>query len=630
MKATILNVSKNILMGCVLSLGLASCQSTSKSNNGFTLEQQGDTLTFVRITSPAKYLLLPVEEHSAEGQVCLVTGDPSDTDMDVRLAKKETDYFVPFELPTGAKEAVIRIRKTPKDAICWKEMKLSDTFDTTNRDQFRPLYHHTPLYGWMNDANGLVYKDGEYHLYFQYNPYGSVWGNMHWGHSVSRDLVHWEHLPVALARDTMGHIFSGSSVVDRDNTAGYGDGTIVSFYTSASDKNGQIECMAYSKDNGRTFTKYEKNPVLTPFDGLKDFRDPKVFWYAPEEKWVMIVSADKEMRFFSSKDLKDWTYMSAFGNGYGVQPSQFECPDMVELPVNGDVNNKKWALIVNINPGCLFGGSATQYFIGNFDGTKFTCDTQPDVVKWMDWGKDHYATVCFSNTDDRVIAVPWMSNWQYANIIPTQQYRSANALPRELTMYSEGKDLYLAVNPVKELETLRKETKEIPAFTIEAGKAVKLDTLFAGNDGAFEMNLNISTGNSGVAGFQLMNEKGEYVDIYLDLATKKLVMDRVHSGIVDFGKNSVPHEKEAHDNRIANSINYVDDFALATWGPLSTAKDHTLQMYVDKCSIEIFLDGGKVAMTNLVFPNVPYNSLNFYSKDGSYQVNSLALYKLAL
>ena len=429
MKATILNNSKNFLMGCAVSVSLVACQSASKE--GFTLEQQGDTLTFVHITNPAKYLLLPVEEHTGEGQVCLVTGNPADTDMDIRLAKKETDYFVPFELPAGAKEAVVRIRKTPKDAVCWKEMKLSDTFDTTNRDKFRPLYHHTPLYGWMNDANGLVYKDGEYHLYFQYNPYGSVWGNMHWGHSVSRDLVHWEHLPVALARDTMGHIFSGSSVVDKDNTAGYGAGSIVSFYTSASDKNGQIQCMAHSSDNGRTFTKYKKNPVLTPFDGLKDFRDPKVFWYAPEEKWVMIVSADKEMRFYSSRDLKDWTYMSAFGDGYGVQPSQFECPDMVQLPVNGDLNIKKWALIVNINPGCLFGGSATQYFIGDFDGTKFVCDTKPEVVKWMDWGKDHYATVCFSNTGDRVIAVPWMSNWQYANIIPTQQYRSANALPRE-------------------------------------------------------------------------------------------------------------------------------------------------------------------------------------------------------
>ena len=497
MKTKVLNISKNFLMACAASLSLASCQSGS--NQGFTLEQQGDTLTLVRITQPAKYLLLPVEERSAENQVCLITGKPADTEMDVRLAKEKTDYFVPFELPVGTKETVIRIRKAPKDALCWKEMKLSDTFDTDNRDQFRPLYHHSPLYGWMNDANGLVYKDGEYHLYFQYNPYGSVWGNMHWGHSVSRDLVHWEHLPAALARDTMGHIFSGSSVVDVDNTAGYGAGEIVSFYTSASDKNGQIQCMAHSSDNGRTFTKYEKNPILTPFDGLKDFRDPKVFWYAPEKKWVMIVSADKEMRFYSSQNLKDWTYMSAFGEGYGVQPSQFECPDMVELPVNGDVNNKKWALIVNINPGCLFGGSATQYFVGDFNGKEFICDTKPEEVKWMDWGKDHYATVCFSNTGDRVIAMPWMSNWQYANIVPTQQFRSANALPRELSMYSEGKNVYLAVNPIKELDAIRKETKEIDNFAVNADKEVEMNTLFDNNDGAFEIDMKVSVDGSGVA-----------------------------------------------------------------------------------------------------------------------------------
>ncbi|RHJ82457.1 DUF4980 domain-containing protein [Parabacteroides sp. AM08-6] len=626
MKTTVSKISKSLVMGLGI-LALVSCQPSGKSE--FKLEQSGDTLTLLHITNPTKYLLLPVEEHASEGQVCLLTGNPGDTDMDVRLAKKEVDYFVPFELPAGVKEAVVRIRKTPKEAVCWQKIQLSDTFDTSNRDKFRPIYHHTPLYGWMNDANGLVYKDGEYHLYFQYNPYGSVWGNMHWGHSVSRDLVHWEHLPAAIARDTMGHIFSGSSIVDKDNTAGYGVGNIVSFYTSASDKYGQIECMAYSKDNGRTFTKYEKNPVLTPFDGLKDFRDPKVFWFEPEKKWVMIVSADKEMRFYSSANLKDWTYMSAFGNGYGVQPSQFECPDMVQLPVDGDGNNKKWALIVNINPGCLFGGSATQYFIGDFDGTKFTCDTQPDVVKWMDWGKDHYATVCFSNTGERVIAMPWMSNWQYANIVPTQQFRSANALPRELTMYSEGKDIYLAVNPVKELEALRREAKEVPAFSVEKGKELRIDTLFADNDGAMEIDLDLSA-DAGRAGFKLQNGKGEYVDIYLDLKEKKLVMDRVHSGIVDFGKNSIPHEKEAHDNRVKNSINYVDDFALATWGPLSDTDKHTLRIFVDKCSVEIFLDGGKVAMTNLVFPNEPYNSLSFYSQDGALKINACKLYALGM
>ena len=352
-----IKLCKGAVLALTVSFGLTYCQSTKST---FTLEQKGDSLTIVHIVHPTHYILLPIEEEADESQVRLDTGNATDTDMDIRLAQTKVDYFVPFALPADAKTVTLRIQKKPKDALCWEEIKLSDTFDTANTDKFRPVYHHTPLYGWMNDANGLVYKDGEYHLYYQYNPYGSKWGNMHWGHSVSKDLMHWEHLAPAIARDTLGHIFSGSSIVDQENVAGYGAGSILAYYTSASDKNGQIQCLAYSKDNGRTFTKYEKNPVLRPSDGLKDFRDPKVFWYAPESKWVMIVSADKEMRFYDSHNLKDWNYLSSFGEGYGVQPCQFECPDMVELPVDGDINHKKWALIVNVNPGCYFGGSATQ------------------------------------------------------------------------------------------------------------------------------------------------------------------------------------------------------------------------------------------------------------------------------
>lgn len=228
------------------------------TKNNLVFEHQGDTLTVVHIKNPSKYLLLPIQESSNEGKVKLVTGSPADMPMDVRLAVDSVEYYVPFELPQGAKEATVTIGKVAANAVCWEHIQLSDTFNTANTDYYRPVYHHTPLYGWMNDANGLVYKDGEYHLYFQYNPYGSKWGNMHWGHSVSKDLIHWDHLNPAIARDTLGHIFSGSTVVDKNNSAGYGKDAIIAFYTSASDEHGQIQCMAYSKDNGRTYTKYEK------------------------------------------------------------------------------------------------------------------------------------------------------------------------------------------------------------------------------------------------------------------------------------------------------------------------------------------------------------------------------------
>ena len=616
-----MKLCKGAILALAVSYGLTYCHTTKSK---LTLEQKSDSLTVIHITNPTNYILLPIEEEAAESQVLLDTGEAADTDMDIRLAQTQVDYFVPFALPAGAKAATVRVRNKSKDALCWKEIKLSDTFDTANTEKFRPVYHHTPLYGWMNDANGLVYKDGEYHLYFQYNPYGSKWGNMHWGHSVSKDLVHWEHLAPAIARDTLGHIFSGSSIVDQEN----GVGSILVFYTSASDKNGQIQCLAFSKDNGRTFTKYEKNPILCPADGLRDFRDPKVFRYEPEDKWVMIVSADKEMRFYDSKNLKDWNYMSSFGEGYGVQPCQFECPDMVELPVDGDLNRKKWALIVNVNPGCYFGGSATQYFTGDFDGKKFSCDSQSNVTKWLDWGKDHYATVCFSNTGERTIAVPWMSNWQYCNIVPTKQFRSANALPRELSLYTQDGEIYLSAAPVLEIKTLRKEKKEIPAFTV--ANDYHIDSLLADNDGAYELALEITAGEAEIMGFSLFNDKGEKVDIYFNLPEKRLVMDRTKSGIVDFGKKSVPHEIEVHDRRKTTSINYIDDFALATWAPIKKENKYTLDVFVDKCSVEIFLNGGKVAMTNLIFPSEPYNRMCFYSKGGSFQVDSFNAYRLGL
>ena len=601
-----MKLCKGAILALAVSYGLTYCHTTKSK---LTLEQKSDSLTVIHITNPTNYILLPIEEEAAESQVLLDTGEATDTDMDIRLAQTQVDYFVPFALPAGAKAATVRVRNKSKDALCWKEIKLSDTFDTANTEKFRPVYHHTPLYGWMNDANGLVYKDGEYHLYFQYNPYGSKWGNMHWGHSVSKDLVHWEHLAPAIARDTLGHIFSGSSIVDQENVAGYGAGNILAFYTSASDKNGQIQCLAFA-------------------DGLRDFRDPKVFRYEPEDKWVMIVSADKEMRFYDSKNLKDWNYMSSFGEGYGVQPCQFECPDMVELPVDGDLNRKKWALIVNVNPGCYFGGSATQYFTGDFDGKKFSCDSQPNVTKWLDWGKDHYATVCFSNTGERTIAVPWMSNWQYCNIVPTKQFRSANALPRELSLYTQDGEIYLSAVPVPEIKTLRKEKKEIPAFTV--ANDYHIDSLLADNDGAYELALEITVGEAEIMGFNLFNDKGEKVDIYFNLPEKRLVMDRTKSGIVDFGKKSVSHEIEVHDRRKTTSINYIDDFALATWAPIKKENKYTLDVFVDKCSVEIFLNGGKVAMTNLIFPSEPYNRMCFYSKGGSFQVDSFKAYRLGL
>ena len=591
-----------------------------------------------------KCLLLPVQEDAEMANIKVIADNKQVKALNVKLAKDHVDYFVPLYMDefAGLKGLALDIHvngdysKEGLNALtCWKEMKFSDAFDMKNREQYRPDFHHTPAYGWMNDPNGMFYKDGVWNLYFQYNPYGSVWGNMHWGHSVSKDLVHWEHLDPAIARDTLGHIFSGSAIVDKNNSAGYGENTIVAFYTSHRNIPGgqsQVQSMAYSTDNGRTYTKYEQNPVLTPFDGLQNFRDPKVFWYEPEQKWIMIVSADKNMRFYSSANLKQWEYMSEFGEGFGPQPNQFECPDFIQLPVDGDRSKMKWVMIVNINPGFVYGGSGTMYFVGDFDGHRFVCDTKPEVVKWLDWGKDHYATVTWSNAPaGRTIALAWMSNWQYANYTPIQQFRSANALPRELSLYTgEDKQLYLSAAPVKETENLRKDSKKLDDFTVNGEK--RFETLFENNDGAFELELQLTSAGK-EAGFELLNSLGEKVRIYLDAAEGRVVMDRAESGIVDFGKKVKPHDldtEESYARYKEVTVNYKNDFALGTWAPINTAKGHKVQVFVDNGSVELFVDGGRVAMTNLVFPNEPYNSLRFYSEGGEMKISDFTIYKLGL
>ena len=611
------------------------------------IEHKGDT-TIIRVDNPTKYLLLPVQEEKDEAQVILATGAKDDTWMDVRLAQNGADYYVPFNLKknaagkaTDGKTAIVKILGLKKDALALNLIKLSDTFDTTNTDEYRPSYHFTPLYGWMNDPNGMVYKDGEYHLYFQYNPYGSKWGNMHWGHAVSKDLLHWEHLDPAIARDNMGHIFSGSSVVDKNNTAGYGKNAIIALYTSASDKNGQIQCMAYSTDNGRTFTKYEGNPVLTPFDGLKDFRDPKVFWYEKGKCWYMIVSADKETRFYKSKNLKKWTYVSSFGKGLGQQPCQYECPDFFQLPVNGDKKNMKWVMIMNVNPGCWFGGSATEYFVGDFDGKNFTCPDGNDV-KWLDWGKDHYATVTYSNTGDRVLAMTWMSNWQYANLTPFKQNRGANGLPRELKLYEKDGKYYISENVAPEAYALRTDSHELGNETVDGAKDFK--GAAAHMEGAFEIEADITPDANGIAGIEISNNKRERTMIYFDMKKGKVIMDRTESGLTDFGKKAVPHDIELTWDkqreqqgklpfRMENAINYKNDFALATWAPLSLCdgkQTHHVDIFVDKSSIELFVNEGRIAMTNLVFPVAPYENVKLYSKGGKAEFKNVKVHKLAL
>lgn len=515
--------------------------------------------SMVRLDNESKYVLLPVEEKAENASVRVINKNNQTTRRpNVRLAVDNVDYYVPLEIKDGQTLDIIFTgdrRKTGpiKDFACWKEMKFSNDFDTTNREKFRPSYHHTPLYGWMNDPNGMFYKDGEWHLYYQYNPYGSLWENMTWGHSVSKDLIHWEALPLAIEADAIGTIFSGSCVVDKNNTAGFGKDAIIAFYTSAAES--QTQSMAYSTDGGRTFTKYDKNPVVT--FNAPDFRDPKVFWYEGTNRWIMMLAVGQEMQIWSSANLKDWNKESSFGSEYGNHGGVWECPDLLKI---GD----KWVLLCNINPGGPFGGSATQYFVGDFDGRKFTCESMPKVTKWLDYGKDHYATVSFSNAPEgRVTVLAWMSNWQYANQVPTKQFRSANSIARDLGLFKDGEETYVSVTPSKENLAVRGAKIKKPTSACEIIVDVK---------GTMELTLS--------------NARGEQVVMSYDAQKQTFAMDRSKSGDCSFS----------------------EAFAATTVAP-THGNLKQLRIFVDNSSIEAFDADGKMAMTNLVFPNEPYNNI---------------------
>lgn len=557
--------------------------------------------------SESKYLLLPVQENAPEGKVNIVVNNELQLgqNINVRLAREKVDYYVPYDISAYAGQDIsIDIQGMPSSSLCWKEIKLSDTFDSSNRETYRPVYHHTPVYGWMNDPNGMFYKDGVYHLYFQYNPYGSMWANMTWGHSTSTDLTHWTYEGTAIVPDAWGAIFSGSCVVDKDNTAGFGKGAVVAFYTSAKSTpwgDVQSQSMAYSLDNGKTFIKYEHNPILTSTE--RDFRDPKVFWYAPGKHWVMMLAVGQEMQIYSSGNLKEWKKESSFGAMQGAHGGVWECPDLVEVAVEGS-KEKKWVLICNLNPGGPFGGSAAQYFVGSFDGKKFVNES-PTQTKWLDWGKDNYATVTWSNAPaGRCIALGWMSNWQYANNVPTTQYRSANTLARDLTLYRAGGELYLKSKPSPEIKKARAEEKKISTFEVKGNYEVA--SLLADNKGAYEIEMTIENKGTSKIDFSLMNEKGEKVAMYYDVVRKQFVMDRSASGIVGFSR----------------------DFPAVTVAPVRNTDQIHLRLFIDRSSVEAFGEEGEYVMTNLVFPAEPYNRMVFSSDKGSYIVKSMNVYRL--
>ena len=525
----------------------------------------------LHVTLTHRYLLLPVEENQGLARIKVIQNGDVKQVLNVKLAIHNSDYSVPLALQQWEGKTVLldivfsentSVLKSIEDYICWELLQYSETFDTENREKFRPIYHHTPSYGWMNDPNGLFYNKGIWHLYYQYNPYGSQWENMTWGHATSENLVHWQHEGTPLLPDALGMMFSGSAVVDHHNTAGFGEGAIVAFYTAAGDN--QTQCIAFSNDEGKTFQKYSDNPIITA--PIADFRDPHVFWNEDIQQWNLILAAGKEMFIYTSKNLKVWHFESSFGFGYDTDDEVWECPDLMKLPIKG-TDRCAWLLICNINPGDPFGGSATKYFVGSFNGYEFNCESNLLKSKWMDYGKDHYAMVTFDNAPEhRRVGIAWMSNWEYANEVPTQQFRSANTVPRDLGLFVYDGETYVSSIPSEELLHMRKEIVDRPMP-------------------ACELVIDITSPQADLE-IVLQNHLKERIIMKYKPQHETFSFDRKHSGNVSFHST------------------FVKKIEAPTLG-----KINQLRIFIDKCSIEIFDAEGKMVMTNLVFPTESYDEM---------------------
>lgn len=470
----------------------------------------------------------------------------------------------------------------------------------------RPLFHFTPPTSWLNDPNGLVYYAGEYHLFYQYHPHSLVWGPMYWGHAVSRDLLSWEHLPIALEPDDLGMIFSGSAVIDWHNTAGFGAEAMVAIFTQFADGQ-QVQSLAFSSDRGRSWTKYAGNPVIPMPAGQIDFRDPKVFWHGDPHagRWVMLLAVGQEIWFYSSPDLKSWTKSGEFGAGFGSRGGVWETPDLFPLPVDNNPDNLRWVLIVSVQDQAPAGGSGVQYFVGDFDGSTFIPGEAPETVRWADYGGDFYAAQSWSDAPDgRRVWLAWMNNWRYGANIPATNWRGAMSVPRDLALVSDGLGAVLVQQPIGELAQLRGIGHEWSAAQVQPGTQrlahMRGDTLEVQATFAVD-----HTTTARTFGLRVRTGAGEATVIGYDAEQRALFVDR----------NTAGHTATAGDTpQIV---------------PLQPRADEiSLHLLVDRASVEVFADGGRVVLTNQIFPAPSSTNLELFAEDGTVTLKQLSVHPL--
>lgn len=465
----------------------------------------------------------------------------------------------------------------------------------------RPHYHFTPPQMWLNDPNGLVCLDGEYHLFYQFHPESTIWGPMHWGHAVSRDLLNWQHLPIALFPDENGMIYSGSAVIDRKNTSGFGEKALVAIFTYDKDMK-ETQNLAYSTDRGRTWTKYAGNPVIPAPDPISDFRDPKVFWH--EDHWVMSLAAGDSILFYVSQDLIHWEQSGSFGGGFGCTDSVWETPDLFQLPVDGS-DAHRWILTVGVGNGAPAGGSGTQYFIGHFDGRNFTSENPRDTILWADYGADYYAPQSWNDEPDgRRLMIGWMNNWPYARLIPESGWRGSFSIIREAALTRTTNGIRLLHRPIHELQPLRSAHLQWRNVTIQPGTNLLADVRGQSLEIAAEFQISHEVDSFGL---RVRVGRDEHTTIGYNVKDAQLYVDRTGSGQVDF------HES----------------FARVHTADLSPI-DHVirLQIFVDSISAEVFANDGLVVFSECIFPHEESQGLELFVEGGTVVLNSLDIYPL--
>lgn len=572
----------------VMALGLSGC------GKGFSIEFIDDNSVAIVLDKARKQTLwLPLDDKAPEVLITVEGSSNFTEPARVRLSQDSAVYYMPLYLDD--KTARINIDGYQSHGKAWDYICLNKCPDSAKKD-FRQHIHFTPDIGWMNDPNGMVYFDGEWHLFFQYNPLGARWGNLSWGHAVSRDLVKWEVLPTALYPDGLGRIYSGSAVIDKDNTAGFGKDAMVAVYTSAGKY--QTQSIAYSNDNGRTFTKYDGNPVCP--SSRADFRDPKVFWHKPTARWIMPLACGNAMEFYSSENLKEWKFESRFGDEYGCHGGEWECPDLIELPY---IDGSKWVLLCSLTKDKNH-GSSIQYFVGDFDGHTFSCDAAPEHTEWVGYGRDNYAMVTWNNvTDGRTVAIGWQNNWLYGNgnDFPSVGFRGYMTLVYDVRLIEYNGAPRLVINPVKEYDNYKSE--------VLSERCIEIDKEYnayycSENSDALVVECSIDDIKANVVGVKIFNDKGEFVNVEFNKSEQIFSVDRRSSGQTSFNKK----------------------FPSVSVAPMSSNTSQSIQIVIDRCSVECFTD--ITSTSDLVFPSEEYNRISFYTIGGSAVIKDLKISKL--